>query len=863
MTLGYPQIAQVGSITAPSSVQISFGSAIGSTLKGYGLYTAIPLPSLKSVMICHGVEAMRHILSGSSYRIGILAPRAGQTVASTATRATSTLTITTNPSDGDRIQVGKQPDGTFSEYIYFKSTLNTTTYTSAQVQIGATKAITATNLIKLIQGTGTNGSEYYDADQIYRNGVYDPEYWHDRHGIEISASNTGATNPTVTFRTIIGGVSLGNYLSHVDVGGVRIAFSDDPFMAGGAAGTGTAPSAGEYTYAYQHMRQGDGALSGRSATSVLITGDNSNVNQTDFVDASARFGETHFRQLRSTTGGVDLWKVQDTTIATGEPYVDSLPDGVEDDALALVGRGAVPYEDTIYRLYAGGCPTIARCVALYKGSVWIGGCHRAADITTGTVSITAQTYALTFSAARVCKEQIIGRTIVIAGDTNEYLIVDVDESSGVAQLNIPWQGSTASGASYTLSDKRNPFALYWSEPLLPNNWPVGNHLDDITSLDPVGITGLKTAWDSLVAWTKTGVWRVYGDQSSGFRLQHVGEGMGCYSPHAVVDVEGTLFWLGRDGIFMWDGAGDPQLLSKPVSPLGQFPKGIQRTLARINQDEADMIVSAYNPSTRVILWACPMDGETHNNDAIVYDTQSGAFTEDIVPSLTYLAAVPGSDGSHVTLGGGAFGSIYQMEVSGCTSDGAFGFEPVQTFSSYAAATLTATVGSSVLPTASNGLKGIPVLHVSALGDIQWNLIKSNTSSTITTAYPWVSDPSNGTLIVGGIWLDVLTAQYDFSSPNAFKWIDRTIISFVPQTLGRLYLAHGINGSDPFLFHNRTLGGTDYADLSSDRGQKDFPARSDRAYRLSQRFVALAPGFDVTILSFETRLGMNEPLNAGA
>ena len=61
--------------------------------------------------------------------------------------------------------------------------------------------------------------------------------------------------------------------------------------------------------------------------------------------------------------------------------------------------------------------------------------------------------------------------------------------------------------------------------------------------------------------------------------------------------------------------------------------------------------------------------------AIVYDTSSGAFTVDRHPAVTALAAVPGSDGAHVTMMGDAFGNVWQLDLG--NSDGCFGVEPVQ------------------------------------------------------------------------------------------------------------------------------------------------------------------------------------------
>ncbi len=842
MPLGAPVLNTVGALTAPDAIGLSLGSSI-ATLKDYGLYHAVALPATRSVMISHGQEAMRHLLTVAgtnvSYRLGLLAPQAAQTVASTASKsaATITFTVATVPVNNDAFQI-------IVSFIYttiaFKTTLSSGVTNTFEVKIGSggtgaqNLATTIANIQKLFNGQGTEGTEWH-------NGYADrtATYLRDVSKLEVSAT----TATTVTVRALVAGsLEWTSIAESIDSGG---SWSISAITAG-VGGTGTDPSEGTYQYGYQHIRQGDGGESGRSDTVELTQEANCNVNQTAFVAASARFGATHYRQLRTEPGGTDLHRIQDTATGTGEPYVDSTSN------TALVGVNDIPYDEAIHRLYEDGPPTIGRYGAYHKGSAWCGGVLSAADYSKGTASVTNGSYSVTLTGARA-KENWIGRTYRTSGDTVSYLVVDVTEhaSAPVLKLNVPYGGTTNASANYIVSDERNPFGLSYTEPLFPNIWTPTSTVDDVTSPDPAGLFGITPAWDSLVVHTKTGLWRIVGGGDSPPVLQHIGEGMGSYSGHGVVDVEGTLYWIGRDGIFKWSGAGDPVPLSKLAAAFGEFPRGIQRTLDRVSLDASEGIVATYNPSTRTIIWAVPLDGETRNNYAIIYDTSSGAFTVDRVPSITALASVPGVDSVHRTLGGSAFGDVFEFDIG--YSDGCYGVEPVQAFSAYTASTKTCS-GLAGLPTTSGGLAGVPVWHVSSTGVLQREVIATNTATTFVTVGAWDTAPADGTFVIGGIVLDVQTAQYDFEAPGQLKWLDRTQVAFAPSTDGELYVAAAVDQGTPALYANRTLGTTDYADLSNTDGEKEFPNKTTAGVRIVQRFLAITPGYDVTILGFISYIG---------
>lgn len=842
----------VGAITAPDSVSLSFGSVISPTLSDWGLFQPLSLPTLRSIGFFHGLDHQRHVYDGTSYRLGLLAPQAAQTIASTATKATQTLTFSGQPADQAQIRVWHQ-SAMGGGYVRFVSSLNTSSV-EVQVKIGADQDATLTNLYELFTNTGVEGTDYATAAFFALGGLFTNykdyiNYW----GIEASAMDASAN--TITFRAMTAGAHGNAYISIESVADGNLAFGATTF-AGGTSGTGNAPEIGSYLYAYQYLRPGDGALSGRSATTTFEHGANYNLNQTSFVDATTRDGATHVRTLRSTTDAKQLYKIADQDFDDAEPYVDPFSDAT------ISGDGASLYNPAIHRLYAAGYPTVGRYAALFKGHVFTGGALIAADYARGTASVTEDGYTVTLSTDAKPKENWIGRTFTVTDHTVEYLIVGVAESTRVLTLNLAYQGTTAAAATYNVSDKRNPFDLHYSAANLPNNWPVTQTLTGITSSDPSGIAGIRAFQNFLVVFTKTGLWAVEGGSGSGFRITHVGEGMGCYGGHAIVDVDGTLMWIGPDGIHAWSG-GEVQSLSSPRSGVGELPAGIERTLARINQDETDGICGNYDPGTGFVEWLVPLDGDTRNNHAIVFNTQSGEFSLDDRLGWTFIASIPNVAGDYVTLAGDAFGNLWQTNVGNC--DGVFAVEPITTLSSYTASTRTLSLsGSPGLPTASGGLAGCPVAVVDNTGAIQIGKVATNTASSAVLVSPLSSSPSGTTKVIfGAIVMDVQTARYDWKRPELYKWLRATTVTFDPQSIGRLYVAAGTDDDDPALYANRTTGANDYADLSASDGEKFLPHRTDRGRRLVQRFLALTPGYDVTVPGYVSEVGMLDPVGVDA
>lgn len=837
--IGAISITSAGAVTAPTDVvNLSQGSDLSATVFPAGLYDQAPLGSLRGMMLLHGAEAMRHVVEGSSYRTGLLPPKVTQVAASSGDRATATLTATGNFSDGDQIRIGHFAR---ARLVTAKTALVTNGTIGDQFLIGASLTISLANLKKLVQHTGQHGVEYWNT-KIYSKSASGIFLFSDLSDADIECTASDAT--TATFRAGTYGTGPNSYKSQeVTDGGTTFSFGGTTF-SGGTAGSGTAPDKGTYRYGYAHVRTGDVAQSGLSnTTQQLSQSNNMTVNQTSFVDAATRDATTHFRSFRTQHNGDRYWRVKDSPVGDGEPYTDTFSDD------SITGAFALTYDPSIYRAYAAGYPVVCKYGCNFRERVVMGGADIAADYSIGTASVTNASDSVTLSSTARPTAAMIGRTFRVSGDAQGYVILDVAEATRILTLNGNYQGGTDATATYSIKDERDPFEVYWSVTGLPNNYPVAYSAKGVSSKDARGITGFASAFDSALIFTRTNMWRLTGLEGIPL-LRKQGDGMGAFGGHAIQVADGIVYWLGPDGVFGWDGEDNPVPLSS-VFQLNNEPRGIADTIARINGDQGDQIVSAYNPSDRIIYWFVPLDGEDRNNYCLTYQIDSGSFSLDRCAEVTAATTLPDADGRFRTLVGDPYGCVFEIEQS--TSDGAYGSDPVGTVTSYTAATKTITCSAAGF---SSSWQGCPVLHVIATtGEVQHGKVATSTSTTVVLCSPFTTAPVAGdVVIVGGIAWNVKTSRFDFQRPESQKWVSAVTASYVPQSAGQMWCAVGMDNSSPSV---STIGGSaDVAALTNSDGEHRFVFGSTKGRRIQVEFLALVPGFEVRMPGFVPSIRMN-------
>ncbi len=839
MAFGTLTLKSPGAVTAPSTVGFVLGSATGAALRDHGPSDLIPIPSLKGVMFCDGIDFQYHAIDATSYVTGPLAPGVAPVSTPSAVRATATVTYTaaTRPADGDEYRISNTTSPGAGYVITYKDTLPTshTFGTAVYIKRGANLAACIASVAAFFAKTAVEGTDYFVQSLTSMSDVVD------YLGCSISAT----TATVVTYRQNTFGTG-GNSAVVVKVTDGDATWAVSTF-AGGSTGTGTTPPGiGRYIHTIARVRNGDHAQTAISPT-VSVTQDSpGQIVVGTFGTPPTRDNETHTRTFRSTiNGGEQFYKEGDTTAST---FTDTLADST------ITGEGALLYDSSKYRPYAGGYPTRRRYGTLYRGSVYLTGAVMEAQRTDGTVAVSVGSFAFTFTGTKY-KTNIIGRTLRIGSETNEYLIVDFTESTQAGLFNIVYAG--AATTSYTLIDERNPYGIEWCVPNKPNQWPTANSLEGVSSPDGSGATGIKTAFDSVCLWTRTGLWQIQGDPAQTIpRFVPVCEGVGAYCGAAIASADGLVYWLGPDGIWGWAGSGTPESISNPSNPAAGSPRGIGDTLSRINAEQVNGIVCDYNRTENVIRWWVPLDGSTFNNHVIVFDTQTGAFAVDDSPPVTCAASIVGADGDYHTLVGTAFGEVWELDLS--TSDGAYGFDPLASWSSYSAITKVVAITGTTLPTTGNALAGVAVAKVAANSwppEIAY--IASNTSGGFTTIAPFATAPAAGDKFVfGAIAYRIQSSKCDFGLPEMPKRLASLCVSFTPQTSttqGQLWCGAACGDNDPTMTALRSTSLPGWADLTSSQGRHLFVLNRGHDPRVQYELYALMPGFDVSIASWKAEI----------
>jgi len=830
MGIGYIQPKKFGSVTEPVPFPLALPSAESKTARDHGLLSSIALPGSRGTMIANGMDPLRHIYEDDVYRTGLLAPKSACVATPTGTRATAVLDIDASSdgaspytiANGDWIVVGSA--------IQFVTALNSPPL-SVEVAIGATPSITLDNLRHLFDSTGTKGVQY----------DY-PSWWRDHNSIEVTAK----TAWSVSFRIKRYGSNGDGWYTYLLTGSwtdCTLGSSGGSVGAGGnfengADGTGDEPAAGTYNYRYSYFRKADGAVSGASPTVESQIDEGMRIDLSVVAAPLSDDDIDYKRWWRTDTGGSTLYRGADIAEA----------DTTDADTLSNTTlKTHTTYDPTIHRLWEGGQIERVRFLAEYKGR-WVGAGHiLGADYVNGTCSVhgsdasdaTATNVVTLATNGHVTKEMehwTFQTEQSTEDDALEYAVIYVDETNDKLYLHQDWLGATATGKSFRIRDTRDPFRLYYSEPVLPNNTSSSMNIDGIQSTDPAGVTGLFPAFESLIAFTGTGLWRLTGSDPVSFRLTHEYEGVGCVAGHSIVLVDNILYWLGADGIYAWQGSGEP---FKASSPPGE-PRGIARTIARINTQHAHSTFAHYDPEKRIIRWFVALDSNITNRHAIVFDLQTKSWSLDTANDITYAKTVTDKDGNLRTLAGDIYGHVWELDVS--NTDGAYGFEPVQTITSPTKTGISVT--GTPLP-ASSALKGVPVWMMDGDGDFTRATVSTNTTSAVVFTTRLATTPSAGMpCVFGGIHQRIESGWFSYDEKNLRKIFEAIRVAFAYKAEGQYWVSVATNQGTV------TVLDPDGGDLMTLDGEEHHWEREE-GKRLKIRIDTIGPGFDPAFQALET------------
>jgi len=203
--------------------------------------------------------------------------------------------------------------------------------------------------------------------------------------------------------------------------------------------------------------------------------------------------------------------------------------------------------------------------------------------------------------------------IYIAVDTSGLVELDPSDWSITTVTNAPDADGITAHANrlYAIYDKK----LHYSGLRDVDNWNVVDESGSIqvdTSFgeDLVAVTVFN---NHVVVLSDNGLYELYGTGPSNYQLMTITREIGCISQKSVIELNNTLFWLGSDGVYAYDGGNLPEKISW----------GIETYIQRLNKDY-DYIVQGGRDGRRYYL-SLPFDNETTAINTLVYDTEIGAW----------------------------------------------------------------------------------------------------------------------------------------------------------------------------------------------------------------------------------------------
>ncbi|MBQ2189323.1 MAG: hypothetical protein II452_00465 [Paludibacteraceae bacterium] len=202
------------------------------------------------------------------------------------------------------------------------------------------------------------------------------------------------------------------------------------------------------------------------------------------------------------------------------------------------------------------------------------------------------------------------------------------------------------------SNQKFPRRLFWSR--LPGD---GRTIEDWTqtdeSVDTSGghvdigdpsdgfITGLVVCGNQLLIFTDTRMWRLYGTSPSNYRVELIGnlEGARISNP---VEVNGTVYWLSRQGITYYNGSYidlvDDNGSSRRM--LDSFPEEMQSALyyssVHANLFDKNIMFALDVTAHRKAREPDYDDSREYNECYVIrYDLESGNIIKYVVPCTRY------------------------------------------------------------------------------------------------------------------------------------------------------------------------------------------------------------------------------------
>jgi len=167
------------------------------------------------------------------------------------------------------------------------------------------------------------------------------------------------------------------------------------------------------------------------------------------------------------------------------------------------------------------------------------------------------------ASADACQVNFATYTILVNG-TDEF---DWDGTTTTTSLTDMPAGMTrlAVHANRVYAVSSSDYLLYYSALGDHTDWTTANDAGDITIETANGENSVTvhTYSDHIIYFKEHSLHELFGTGPTNYTMQTLSDRIGCVAPRTVKEVQGYLFWLGEEGVYIYSGGTSPQLLSYP------------------------------------------------------------------------------------------------------------------------------------------------------------------------------------------------------------------------------------------------------------------------------------------------------------
>lgn len=168
-----------------------------------------------------------------------------------------------------------------------------------------------------------------------------------------------------------------------------------------------------------------------------------------------------------------------------------------------------------------------------------------------------------------------------------------------------------------------PDRIYWSESFAPDNWELnagqsetGGGFADVATFDGSRIRAVIAAFDDVLIFKDKSIHRLNGTYPGDFSLTQVYGSEGTLAARTIVHTATRLYFLGSDGLCVYDGMSASSLAHKG-------DRRMKNVFERVNYGAVSQACAALFDD--VIYLAVPLDGATGNSHVIEYSLADGMW----------------------------------------------------------------------------------------------------------------------------------------------------------------------------------------------------------------------------------------------